>query len=73
MSTLRILVVDDMLLHRTVVLRLLQQYGPCEQASDGEEAVKLFTIALDEKKPYNLVVMDIIMPVIDGNEALRMM
>ena len=68
----RILLVDDVLLHRTVMLRLLQPYGACDQAHDGAEAFQMFKKAHTDKKPYQLVCMDIIMPNIDGNEALLM-
>ncbi len=35
-------------------------------ASNGAEAIKIFT-----KEPFDIVIMDIIMPVIDGIEASR--
>jgi len=39
---------------------------PCDQAYNGEEAVKLF-----EEKSYDTILMDINMPVLDGYEATK--
>jgi two-component system chemotaxis response regulator CheY len=38
---------------------------------NGEEAVMAFQKAMEEKRPYSLVFMDLLMPVIDGPKALR--
>ena len=37
---------------------------------DGMEAVDAFNMALEEKEPYDLVCLDIMMPVMDGYQAL---
>jgi hypothetical protein len=47
--------------------RLLQQAGhSVTVASDGQEALDLL-----EREPFDLVLMDVQMPVMDGLEALR--
>jgi len=38
---------------------------------DGEEAVEAFRSALKNGEPYDLVCLDIIMPNMDGQQALR--
>jgi PAS domain S-box-containing protein len=63
----RILVVDDVSLNRELFQEMLQRHG-CEVhlASDGEEAVGAVA-----REPYDLVLMDVHMPVMDGLAATQ--
>jgi len=62
-----ILVVDDNYLNRKVVGSLLKVLGvTAEYASGAIEA-----IAMAKEKPYDLILMDLIMPEVDGFEAAR--
>jgi hypothetical protein len=62
-----ILVVDDNYLNRKVVGSLLKVLGvTAEYASGATEA-----IAMAKEKAYDLILMDLIMPEIDGFEAAR--
>jgi len=64
-----VLVVDDNFLNRKVVGSLLKVLGvKSEFAAGGAEA-----LAMTREKQYDLVLMDLIMPEIDGFEAARMM
>jgi len=49
---------------------ILSGYGDCDIATDGEEAVQAFRSAFEQGVPYDLVCMDIMMPKLDGHEAL---
>ncbi len=70
---LRILVVDDSRYQRALLARSLGSYGDIEEAADGAEACEMFSRALGEGRPFDLVVMDILMPGMDGHTALRRM
>lgn len=62
-----ILVVDDNYLNRKVVGSLLKVLGvTAEYASSGTEAIDMA-----REKPYDLILMDLIMPEIDGFEAAK--
>lgn len=62
-----VLVVDDSPDNLFLVKRLLTKSGAhVDVANDGEEAVALATI-----KPYDIVLMDIQMPKMDGYQATR--
>lgn len=68
---MRFLVVDDDFESRTLLQRLLRPFGEVDVATDGEEGVEAFSRALKEGAPYVLVTMDIVMPNVDGQQALR--
>jgi len=68
---MRVLVVEDDATSRRMMLKILSTHGECDIAVDGEEAVKAFRMAWEEKRPYDLICMDIMMPKLDGHEALR--
>ncbi len=65
--TARVLLVEDNAINREVVLELLCNSGlVIETAVNGQEA-----LALVRQHPYDLILMDIQMPVMDGYDATR--
>ncbi len=66
----KILVVDDKVTNRTILLRMLSNHL-CVQAADGEKAVDEIKKALAEGAPFDCVIMDIEMPVMDGHAATQ--
>jgi len=67
---MRILVVEDDLVSRLVMTGNLNKFGTCDVAADGIEAVEAVRLALEENNPYDLISLDIMMPNMDGQEAL---
>jgi two-component system chemotaxis response regulator CheY len=65
------LVAEDDQISRKVLQNMLQCYGPCKTVADGAQAVEAFEQAWEQDSPYDLVCLDIMMPVIDGQEALK--
>lgn len=68
---MKILVADDSVSVRQRVCTLLHGYGPCEEAADGREALERYRKALQQGSPYDVVIMDIVMPEMDGIAAAR--
>ncbi len=68
---LRALVVEDDFMVRQIVRDILEQNGAVvDIAVNGEEAVQAFRVAWRKQLPYDLLCMDIMMPVMDGQDAL---
>ena len=68
---MRILIVDDEPHNRLLLQQILKSVGECDLAVDGREAVEAFMVALDDGLPYDLVLLDIMMPEMNGQDALR--
>jgi two-component system, chemotaxis family, chemotaxis protein CheY len=67
---MKALIVEDDFTSRRLIQSILSGYGTCDIAINGIEAIEAFKAAWDEKAPYNLICMDIMMPIMDGHEAL---
>lgn len=67
---LKILIVDDDFTCRIFLQEVLKDYGDVHIATDGSEALEVFMIALESGNSYDLVCLDIMMPGMDGQEAL---
>ena len=68
---MNILIAEDDFTSRRLLQNILAPYGESMITVNGEEAVEAFTLALEQGRPFDLVCMDIMMPVMDGQEALR--
>ncbi len=68
---MRCLVVDDDFETRRIIQSILHPYADVDMVSDGEECVVAFNDALRKGIPYDLVLLDILMPNMNGQTALR--
>jgi PAS domain S-box-containing protein len=70
----RVLVAEDHDVNQLLISAMLKQLGwVADIAADGSEAIALIDAAREDGRPYNVVLMDIQMPVMGGPEATRQM
>lgn len=67
---MKILIIDDNVVSRKILSNLLKDYGRVDEASGGLKAIDVVQKAIDEKANYDLILLDIIMPNMDGQEVL---
>jgi signal transduction histidine kinase/DNA-binding response OmpR family regulator len=68
----RILCVDDNADNRTIVRESLAMFGlVVEEAADGGSALERLRVAHEDGRPFDLVVLDMHMPVMSGFDVVR--
>jgi PAS domain S-box-containing protein len=68
----RVLMAEDNPVNMMIAVALLEQWGmEVAQASDGSQAVEAVVAAASTGKPFDVVLMDVQMPVMSGHEATR--
>jgi two-component system chemotaxis response regulator CheY len=67
---MKTLVVEDDFTSSLLLQEILKHYGPTHTALNGQLAVEAVGKAIDAGEPYDLVTLDIMMPEMDGHEAL---
>lgn len=65
------LVVDDDELGRELIAHYLAGVASCEMAENGSVAVDMFRRAFEAGDPYGLILLDIVMPEMDGQTAAK--
>jgi two-component system chemotaxis response regulator CheY len=67
---MKALIAEDDFINRRVMQLLLAGYGKCDVADNGKSALRMFQEAYEDKKPYNLVCLDNVLPEMNGQELL---
>lgn len=69
------LVVDDdaLMVETLAVMLSIQGITDVTKAGNGRQALNCFTEALQAKSPFSMVFLDIVMPEMDGQAALKRM
>ncbi len=70
-SPLRALIVDDAEMSRRITRRIISKVFICDDAENGLIAVSKYREAIESGAPYDVVFMDIVMPEMDGKEAVK--
>jgi two-component system chemotaxis response regulator CheY len=70
-SDMKILVVDDELVSREKIRRIMETFGSCKAVESGEAAVAAFYEAWNSWSPFDLITLDISMPTMSGLETLQ--
>ena len=67
---MKTLIVEDDLTCSLLLETILQEFGPVQTARNGKQAIELVRESLDKKDPFNLICMDILMPEMNGQQAV---
>jgi two-component system, chemotaxis family, chemotaxis protein CheY len=70
---MRALIVEDDSTSGVILEQILSAYGHCDMVMDGKAAVAAFRHALSKGEPYDLICMDIMLPRLNGQQALQRM
>ncbi len=68
---MRILIVDDEHNLALLLQKLLKEYSTCDIVNSGSSAIESFQKSLLYKEKYDMIFLDMMMPVIDGHEVLK--
>ena len=68
---LKMLLVEDDFGSRLLLHTFLSRWGECHIAVNGREAVDAFRTAAESGQQYDVICMDIVMPEMNGREAVR--
>ena len=72
LSQLHVLIVEDNPSTMMVIKRFLESFGFAPStANSAEEGLKMYETAISEKKPFGLVIMDVLLPGMDGITASK--
>ncbi len=67
-SPLRILIVEDNPVNQEFLAAVLEPHGTCICAESGEEALRIFA---NHGEPFDLILMDVMLPGIDGLQTIE--
>lgn len=68
---MKTLIVEDDFTSRVLLQSVLSRYGECHAAVNGAEAVEAVRLSMQANAPYHLICMDIMMPEMDGQQAVK--
>ncbi|KJR40270.1 Signal transduction histidine kinase, phosphotransfer (Hpt) region [Candidatus Magnetoovum chiemensis] len=68
---LKILIADDDKLSANLLKNCLISLGSVDVVENGQDAIKAYFSALENDKPYDVIYLDILMPLIDGQFVLN--
>ena len=71
MNNIKILIAEDDFTSRNFLKRLLAEIGDCDIAVNGPEAIKAYQESLLMSSPYQLICLDVMMPLMNGHEVLK--
>lgn len=68
---MKILMADDEHICRKLMTEHLSNFGKCDSVENGDQVAEAVEKALESGKYYDLICLDIMMPKMDGQTALK--
>ena len=67
MTNMRALIIEDDETSRLLLTQILEPYATITTAEDGEDGFEQFSNALESDEPFDIVLLDLNMPRVDGH------
>ena len=67
---MKVLVVDDELVSRKKMEKIMTAFGQCIAVESGADALKAVEEAIGKGEPFDLITLDVSMPGMDGTEVM---
>ena len=68
---MRILIADDEPSARKILSRFMEPLGEVTAVEDGKQCLDAYVEGLDQGRPFDVILLDIMMPVMNGQETLK--
>ncbi|MBN2343330.1 MAG: response regulator [Deltaproteobacteria bacterium] len=68
---MKLLIVDDEFTNRLLLQEITKEFASSQLAVDGDEAVEAVQHSLNANDPYDAILLDIMMPKMNGHDALK--
>ncbi len=68
---MKILIVDDDPVTRSLLKKQISGLAECSEAENGKAAIEAYLNSLDENRPFQIITLDIMMPDMDGQTVLE--
>jgi len=67
---MKVLVVDDELVSRKKMEKIMTAFGQCVAVENGADALKAVEEGIGKGEPFDLITLDVSMPEMDGTEVM---
>jgi two-component system chemotaxis response regulator CheY len=71
-ESIRILILEDDAVSGLLIKKYVADVGDSKLVTDGKKAIEEYRAALNERRPYHVVFLDIMVPEIHGRDVLQM-
>lgn len=68
---MKILIVEDEITSLKYLKMIMAKFGECVVSGDGDDAIEKFKEAHEKNERFDVILMDIMMPNLDGQLALK--
>ncbi|MCP3875323.1 MAG: HDOD domain-containing protein [Desulfobacteraceae bacterium] len=68
---MKTLIIDDAKISRKVIQKIMEPISECQMSDDGKKGFAIYEKAVEQKKPFDLLTLDVSMPGVSGLKVLN--